>query len=95
MTLSICFNSCGLSRAVKQALSSLTLQHKFPSSLQHCGTRTFASIAANKELRSTDLVALEYADLNLTDKISQVPFSFSLSSSFIFHDFGSPRFFIL
>lgn len=71
MTFSICFNSCGLSRAVKQALSSLTLQHKFPSSLQHCGTRTFASIAANKELRSTDLVALEYADLNLTDKISQ------------------------
>ncbi|XWS64957.1 hypothetical protein CRYUN_Cryun05aG0048800 [Craigia yunnanensis] len=75
MAFSICLHGCTVPRAAKQA--SLTLLYKFPSSLQHnyCITRTFASasvsIAANKELRSPDLVALEYAGLNLTDKISQ------------------------
>ncbi|XVF42730.1 hypothetical protein PTKIN_Ptkin01aG0387300 [Pterospermum kingtungense] len=67
MAFSFCFHSCVVPRAAKQALSSLTLLHN------SCITGTFASVsvAANKELRSTDLVALEYADLNLTDKIFQ------------------------
>ncbi|XP_021282613.1 uncharacterized protein LOC110415321 isoform X3 [Herrania umbratica] len=75
----VCLHSCAVPRAAKQALSSLVLLHKLPSSLQpnHCITKAFASssasvsIDANKELRSNELVALEYADLNLTDKISQ------------------------
>ncbi|XWS58632.1 hypothetical protein CRYUN_Cryun08bG0051500 [Craigia yunnanensis] len=79
MASSFCLHSFAVSRAVKQAVCSLVLLHKFPSSLQpnYCISRTFAfacasaSFAANKELRSPDLVALEYADLNLTDKISQ------------------------
>ncbi|XVE90320.1 hypothetical protein DITRI_Ditri20bG0068100 [Diplodiscus trichospermus] len=77
MALSFCLLSCAVPRAAQQALSSLTVLYKFPSSLQqnYRISRAFASasvsIAANKELRSPDLVALEYADLNLTDKISQ------------------------
>ncbi|XVF06746.1 hypothetical protein REPUB_Repub06bG0077000 [Reevesia pubescens] len=75
MASSLCLHSCTVPRTAKQALSSLVLLHKFPSSLQpnYFISRASASvsIAANKELRSSDLVALEYADLNLTDKISQ------------------------
>ncbi|XP_022718711.1 uncharacterized protein LOC111276970 isoform X2 [Durio zibethinus] len=77
MASSICLHGFGVPRAAKEALSSLILHHKFISSIQsnYCFTRAFASssvsITADKELRSPDLVALEYAGLNLTDKISQ------------------------
>ncbi|XVF30637.1 hypothetical protein REPUB_Repub16aG0075600 [Reevesia pubescens] len=83
MASSLCLHSCAsvVPRAAKHALSSLLLLHKFHSSLQpnYFISRAFAfdsasasaSIAATKELRRSDLVALEYADLNLTDKISQ------------------------
>ncbi|OMO95186.1 tRNA (guanine-N-7) methyltransferase, partial [Corchorus capsularis] len=73
MASSLCLlNSWAVPRAAKQALSSLVLLHKFPSSRN---SRAFASasvsIAADNDIRSSDLVALEYADLNLTDKISK------------------------
>ncbi|MFQ6634717.1 hypothetical protein Gotur_012204 [Gossypium turneri] len=78
MASSLCLNSCAaVPGAAKQILSSLILLHKFPSSLGHkyCISKTSASLSVpitdKKEIRSTDLVALEYADLNLTDKISQ------------------------
>ncbi|KAK8271410.1 hypothetical protein V6Z11_D11G259300, partial [Gossypium hirsutum] len=68
---------CCCPRGCKTILSSLILLHKFPSSLGHkyCISKTSASLSVpitdKKEIRSTDLVALEYADLNLTDNISQ------------------------
>ncbi|PPD86415.1 hypothetical protein GOBAR_DD16653 [Gossypium barbadense] len=78
MASSLCLNSCAaVPGAAKQILSSLILLHKFPSSLGHkyCISKTSASLSVpitdKKEIRSTDLVALEYADLNLTDNISQ------------------------
>ncbi|KAA3473039.1 tRNA (guanine-N(7)-)-methyltransferase-like [Gossypium australe] len=78
MASSLCLNSCAaVPGAAKQILSSLILLHKFPSSLGHkyCISKTSASLSVSitdkKEIRSTDLVALEYADLHLTDKISQ------------------------
>ncbi|KAL4355325.1 hypothetical protein GQ457_06G016070 [Hibiscus cannabinus] len=75
MVSSLCLNSCAVPRAAKQPLSSLIQPHKSPSLLPHkfCISRASASVSISdqKELRSTDLVALEYADLNLTDKISQ------------------------
>ncbi|KHG00987.1 tRNA (guanine-N(7)-)-methyltransferase [Gossypium arboreum] len=78
MASSLCLNSCAaVPGAAKQILSSLILLHKFPSSLGHkyCISKSSASLSVpitdKKEIRSTDLVALEYADLNLTDKISQ------------------------
>lgn len=97
MVSSLCLNSCAaVPRAAKQTLSSLMLLHKFPSSLCHkyCISKTSASLSVSiidkKELRSTDLVALEYADLNLTDKISQVP-----SILNFFHHNGSSGFSLL
>ncbi|KAE8721433.1 upstream activation factor subunit UAF30-like [Hibiscus syriacus] len=77
MISSLCLNSCAVPRAAKQTLSSAIKLHKLPSFRPHkyCISRASASVSVSisdkKELRSTDLVALEYADLNLTDKISQ------------------------
>ncbi|CAK7341711.1 unnamed protein product [Dovyalis caffra] len=60
-------------KAAKQVLCSLILKSSKPyhhvSNNNHCCYYNSNSIAA-KEIRSPDLVALEYADLNLSDKIS-------------------------
>ncbi|KAG5232926.1 hypothetical protein OIU78_027344 [Salix suchowensis] len=60
-----------LRKAAKQLLSSLILKSSKPNHHHynniHCCC--YDSVGA-KEIRSPDLVALEYADLNLSDKIS-------------------------
>lgn len=62
-----------LRKAAKQLLSSLILKSSKPHHHHynniHCCC--YDSVGA-KEIRSPDLVALEYADLNLSDKISGV-----------------------
>lgn len=83
MASSLClpyrYNPHVFRRAAKQALSSLVAFNNLtPLHRRHNRNRIFspahasAAIDANKELRSTDLVALEYAELNLTEKISGV-----------------------
>lgn len=57
-----------LRKAAKQALSSLILKSSKPHHHHSCCYNS-DSVGA-KEIRSPDLVALEYADLNLSDKIS-------------------------
>ncbi|KAI9383360.1 hypothetical protein POPTR_013G070800v4 [Populus trichocarpa] len=57
-----------LRKAAKQALSSLILKSSKPHHHHSCCYNS-DSVGA-KEIRSPDLVALEYADLNLFDKIS-------------------------
>ncbi|KAG6750861.1 hypothetical protein POTOM_045376 [Populus tomentosa] len=57
-----------LRKAAKQALSSLILKSSKPHRHHSCCYNS-DSVGA-KEIRSPDLVALEYADLNLSDKIS-------------------------
>ncbi|XP_050225484.1 uncharacterized protein LOC126674966 [Mercurialis annua] len=64
-----------LPMAAKQVLSSQILNLPNTSSITRppmCGycQSTCQSVVGAKEVRSTDLVALEYADLNLTDKHS-------------------------
>ncbi|KAG8647966.1 tRNA (guanine-N(7)-)-methyltransferase isoform X2 [Manihot esculenta] len=70
-----------LPMAAKQAFSSLLLlKSPFSSSISRpakshyhrhrCYSNTVNVCVDDKELRSPDLVALEYAELNLTDKIS-------------------------
>lgn len=72
-----------LPMAAKQALSSLLLlKSPFSSSISRpakshyhrhrCYSNRVNVCVDDKELRSPDLVALEYAELNLTDKISGV-----------------------
>ncbi|GKV47578.1 hypothetical protein SLEP1_g54470 [Rubroshorea leprosula] len=77
MGLPYCYNPFVFRRAAKQALSSLVAFNNFaPLHHRHYRNGIFSSayasaaIDANKELRSTDLVALEYAELNLSEKIS-------------------------
>jgi tRNA (guanine-N7-)-methyltransferase len=59
-----------LRKAAKQVLSSLILKSSKPHHHHSCCYNS-DSVGA-KEIRSPDLVALEYADLNLSDKISGV-----------------------
>eukprot|EP00257_Ricinus_communis_P018910 XP_015577739.1 uncharacterized protein LOC8282029 [Ricinus communis] len=66
--------------ATKQALSARILKLQFQRSIIRptqphyyqncCYSNTVNACIGSKELRSTDLVALEYAELNLTDKTS-------------------------
>jgi tRNA (guanine-N7-)-methyltransferase len=66
-----------LRKAAKQALSSLILKSSKPHHHHSCCYNS-DSVGA-KEIRSPDLVALEYADLNLSDKISGVRKTFSFT----------------
>lgn len=60
-------------RATKEALCSLLRRIPSPSRRHCCSTRVGTAAAKEQScLRSSDLVALEYADLNLPNKASEV-----------------------
>jgi hypothetical protein len=59
----------------KESLSSLLLTLP-SSSRRYCCSNQACATTEQPCLRSTDLVALEYADLNLTHKVSEVSFFF-------------------
>jgi hypothetical protein len=66
-------------RATKEVLCSLLQRISSPSRRYSCSTRVGTAAAKEQScLRSSDLVALEYADLNLPNKAPEV----TLCSSF-------------
>ena len=61
----------------KEGLCSVLLRIPSLSGRHYCSSNLVAAACATA-LRSPDLVALEYADLNLTHKVSEVSFFFFL-----------------